>query len=104
MSLPAYYVKGLFGVSFIFFLASLTVQAYISNTITIQGSSLLELNSQKNYLEKEISELKLEYSYYASMPYLEQRAEELGFMESPNFVSNIEPALPTVLETSLLSK
>lgn len=71
------------------FLVSLFSQLFVSNKLAVQGKTMVELDLQKQALQKDISELKLAQSHYASLSYIEGQAKQLGFVENDNFVNTI---------------
>lgn len=61
---------------------------------------MVELDNEKQALLKEISELKLEESKFASLSFVETRATELGFEPMQRYVSVIAPDTSTAVLTS----
>lgn len=80
--------------SLIVFLISLTFQIYAQNKVAIKGKDVVELQSQHTELSKQISELKLEQSKYLSLSYIENKATELGFIPSTQYVVAIGNTVP----------
>jgi cell division protein FtsL len=72
------------------FILSLTFRTVILHTNSIKNYDLVELETRKKKLEKEISSLMVEYSTYNSLSYIESVArDELGFIDNLNEVLTI---------------
>lgn len=78
--------KIILAISFGMFLITLVIQVSVTNNLAIKGKEAQDFLAQKDTLEKQISELKLEKSKYASIAYIEDKAKDLGFVDNPNYV------------------
>lgn len=63
---------------FMFFI-SVLLQIYASNKTGIKGSEIVDLNSRRDRLEREISDIQLEISRVSSFALVENKAKRLGF-------------------------
>ena len=87
--------KVLFFLSITIFVLSLIGQLYVTNQLAIKGKEMVVLEQERKVLAKEISELELEQSKYASLTYIENQALAQGFVENENYVLKISPIVAT---------
>lgn len=83
--------KFVFFASIFIFIISLVAQLYVTNQLAVQGKEMVMLQERKAELAKEISEMELEQSKYASLKYIEIEADKLGFVGNKDYVSTISP-------------
>ncbi len=93
--------KNLLLLTVCFFVLSLLSQLYVSNRLAIKGKEMVDLAARRKELEKEISELSLEQSQYASLVNIEEKASKLGFVKSTEYVSAIAPVTSTAAVPTL---
>ncbi len=77
--------------SSVIFFCSLFGQIYVTNKLAVKGKEMVELESKKISLEKQISELQLEQTSLTSLSYIEQEALKMGFIKNSSYVSTIQP-------------
>lgn len=93
--------KTLFTFSIVFFVSSIGIKFYLCNSMTIRNSEFEQAFLQKEGLEEEIENLKVENCSLSSISFLESKSRELGFVEMSEHLISID--LDSPIQVALVS-
>ena len=78
-----------FKLTFCIMILSILAQIVVTNKLSLRGNELVNLETSKQQLQKDISRLEFDESKLSSLSYLDSEAKKLGFVTMTDTVYTV---------------